>query len=181
MPYIARRLMLLLAVFAVAACAVAPKPYDPPVDLPLQDPPAGQAIVYLLRAPYDSSTVVVAVNGKVLAVLPGSTYTAVVVPSGRNILVTTVRSLFGTNEEEAPAFPFDIKPNERRFFNLSGLTAKTPVVVGVLPLPGIGFRPLIVPMQGTASGTKTWKEVAELDAQGLISISSLVLPEKDAL
>lgn len=181
MPHITRRLMLLLAVLAVAGCVVAPKPYEPPIDLPLQDPPAGQAIVYLLRAPYDSSTVVVAVNGKVVAVLPSSTYTAVVVPSGRNILATNVRSPFGIGGEGAPAFQFDIQPNERRFFNLSGVTAKTPAVVGVMPVPGIGVLPLVMPMQGTAAGTKTWKEVAELDAQGLMSISSLVLPGKDAL
>jgi hypothetical protein len=161
-----RALLLALSLFA-AACATEPRPYVAPVDKPLQDPLPGQAIVYLLRAPHDSLRVQVSSAEQRLAVLAQSTYTAVSLQPGRHLLRTHAW-LLAAGAEVAPPLELDVQPNTRRFFNLSGATVR--FVYGV-PLPQVD----------TAPGSRSWKEVSELDAQGLMSITRVTLPDQGAL
>jgi hypothetical protein len=169
--------LLLLA----TGCALEPKPYSPAKVTPLQDPLPGKAIVYLLRAPYDSAEVAVFVGGATVATISPAMYTAISLPPGRHVFTTRTASILGIGGEVAPSFHVDLEENQRRFLNLSGANTKAPALVGALPLPGGGGVPLVLPVQSTAPGSRTWKEVSELDAQGLMSISAPSLPERDAL
>lgn len=175
------RSLLLAAMALVAGCAVPPKPYEPPVDVRLQEPPQDQAIVYLLRAPYDGVEIAVHVGSDRVAILPPSTYTAIVLKPGAHVLTTRTSSLLGEGAFLAPPFNLQVKANERRFLNISGVTKKEAQFTGVIPMPGGAMMPMVTASQATAAGSRTWKEVTELDAQGLMSIAKLVMPEKGAL
>lgn len=176
-----RTAIALVLVLAAAGCAVEPKPYSPPKETPLQDPPPGKAIVYLLRAPYDSAEITVFVGAAKVATIPPGKYTAIALPPGRHVFITRAASIFGVGGEIAPSFHLNVRENQRRFLNISGSTTKTPALVGALPMPSGGGIPLVMPVQSTAPGSRSWKEVSELDAQGLMSISTPSLPERDAL
>lgn len=165
-----------LSLVFLAGCS-APMPYVAPVDIRLQDPPPGKAVVYLVRAPHDPSRVAVFSAAAKLATLPPESYTAIVLTPGKHLLITRNAAVFGAQSELAPPYEVQVGADERRFLNLSGLTASGPVFTGAF-ISGI---PLFLPQQGTKSGTLTWKEVTELDAQGLMSIAKPVLPEEGAL
>jgi hypothetical protein len=162
-----RRALLLAVSVLAAACATEPKPYVAPVDKPLQDPLPGQAVVYLLRAPHDSLRVQVSSAEKRLVVLAQSTYTAVSLQPGRHVLRTHAW-LLAAGAEVAPPLVLEVQPNTRRFFSLSGATVR--FVYG-MPLPQVD----------TAPGSHSWKEITELDAQGLMSITRVTLPDRGAL
>jgi hypothetical protein len=173
-------LTLLIGVLALGACATPSKPYTPPVDKPLQDPLPGQAVIYLLRAPYDRERLELSIDGKKVALLSESTYTAVSLSPGRHVMLTKFPSLFAEGTDAAPPIELYLKADQRRFFNVSGITSKLTALAGVLPIPSGGGVPLLIQRAGTVDGTRSWKEVTELDAQGLMSISKLVLPERNA-
>jgi hypothetical protein len=163
---LSRRHLLLACSAALASCATEFKPYVPPVDLPLQDAPPGQALVYLLRAPHDSKVVRVVEADRHLASLDSGTYTVISLPPGRHLLRTLAGlPVFG---EMAPPLVVELAPGSRRFFALSGVSTR--FVLG-LPLPELE----------TAPGSRRWTEVTELDTQGLMSIGRLVKPEAGAL
>ena len=168
-----------LTLLAAVGCS-APRAYSPPVDIPLQDPPPGKAIVYLVRAPYDSSLIAVFSGSAKLVTLPAETYTAVVLAPGSHVLTTRGAGVLSAGSEVAPPYRLQTKADERRFLNISGATSTVPVFTGVLPVSG-AMIPLFMPQPGTSSGSLAWKEVTELDAQGLMSIANPVLPEKGAL
>lgn len=175
------RILLLVVMALVAGCTVPNKPYEPPVDVMLQEPPQDHAIVYLLRAPYDGIEITVHVGSDRVAILPPNTYTAIVLKPGVHVLTTRTSSLFGEGAFLAPPFNLRVKANERRFLNISGLTKKEAQFTGVIPMPGGTMMPMLTATQTTAAGSRTWKDVTELDAQGLMSIAKLVMPEKGAL
>lgn len=179
MHNLTRRTLVLFIAWICAGCA-APKPYAPPIDAPLQDAPPGKAVLYFLRAPYDSAQVVVSTASERFAVLPSSTYTVVVMEPGTHVISAHEPAVIGEPKKISPDLQLELKANERRFFNLSGTTGRTPALSGLLPLAG-GVIPLLLPSQETAPGSRSWKEVTELDAQGLIFISKLVFPEQGAL
>lgn len=169
-----------MAVFVVVGCATT-QPYVAPVDVRLQDPPPGKAVVYLVRAPYDSSHVAVFSGAAKLATLPPDSYTAIALLPGEHVLITKTAATVSADAQVAPPYELRVRADERRFLNLSGLTSRRPVFVGVLPIAGGGVIPLIEQQQATKSGSLTWKEVTEIDAQGLMSIAKPALPEKGAL
>lgn len=169
------RLFVLLVAIMIAGCA-ADRPFEPPLHIPLQDPPPGQGIVYLLRAPYDNAAVVAAVGEKVVVRLTPSSYTALVLSPGMYMITTRAIS---NHAEIAPPISVTVAPDTRRFLNLSGSTSESVSVQGVMPLGGALF-PILTPSI-TTSGGRSWKEVTELDAQGLMSISRVALPEQGAL
>ena len=176
-----RRCSFLIACALLVGCATSFKPYVPPVDKPLQDPLPDQALIYLLRAPYDDQQLDVSLSGKKIAVLPGSSYTAVSALPGNYVLQTNSSGLFAFGTEAAQPLELVLKANERRFFNVSGITERTVGIGGAILIRGVAGFPLLFPQTGTAASTRTWKEVTELDAQGLMSISRLVVPERNAL
>lgn len=168
------RLFFLFITILIAGCA-ADRPFEPPLRIPLQDPPPGQGIVYLLRAPYDNAAVVAAIDEKVVARLPPSSYTTLVLSPGIYVMTTRVVS---NHAEIAPPISVTVAPDTRRFLNLSGNTNKSVSIQGVMPL-GNAMFPIFTPSI-TTSGGRSWKEVTELDAQGLMSISQIALPEQGA-
>lgn len=165
-----------LTLIFAAGCS-APKSYVAPIDIRLQDPPPGTAVVYLVRAPYDAAHIAVFSPSAKLVVMPPETYTVLVLAPGKHLLVTRNAAVFGTESELAPPYELQVVADERRFLSLSGLTSDGLVFTGAV-ISGI---PLFARQQGTKSGSLAWKEVTEFDAQGLMSIAKPVLPEKGAL
>jgi len=169
------RLFVLLIAAMITGCA-ADRPFEPPVHIPLQDPPTGQGIVYLLRAPHDNAAVVVAIDEKVVARLSPGSYTALVLSPGTHTMTTRANS---GQAEIAPSISVTVAPETRRFLNLSGITSESVSIQGVMPIAG-ALVPLITPSI-TTRGDRSWKDVTELDAQGLMSISQVALPERGEL
>jgi hypothetical protein len=133
----------------------------------LQDPPPGKSILYLLRTPDDRMDIAVFVNGRKFVELPEGAYTAIALPPGRHLVTTRAFSWMGDGLEIAPQAEIDIREDERRFFSIAGAAAS----------------PAQAPLDATGLGTRThrWKEVGQTDAQGLMSLTKVVLPEEEAL
>jgi hypothetical protein len=163
---------------SLLGCATPPKPYEEPMPVPLEVPVPGRALVYLLRAPYDRQQLEITLSGKKVAVLPGSSYTAISATPGIYMLRTQVAGILGAGGEEVQPMELNLKADERRFLCVSGHTAKTVEFSGIFTLPNGALAPIPMPQTGTALGTRSWKEITELDAQGLMSISRPVLPER---
>lgn len=70
-----------------------------------------------------------------------------------------------------------VRSEERRFFYTS-VPTKSSIGFGAVPIAG-GFVPLFTPTTKTI-GARRWTECSELDAQGLLSNSRLILPERAA-
>jgi len=132
------------------------------------------AIVYLIRAPYDTATLPVYFNERKLAVLPSLTYTAVVVRPG----TFAIASAPNGRPPESPASTLTVSAGERRYLYVSAPTDRT-VSFAAIPMGKAGIIPLLLPSYASA-GARTWKECSELDAQGLMSLGRLVLPEPGA-
>lgn len=144
-----------------------PLEFAPPVGL--QDPFPGQAVAYLIRAPRDSGTLQVFVDLKLVATMPAGTYTAVALSPGRHTLSTREGEAVGSLPLE-----LTIAAGERKFFYVSLPTRTSSSFVflpGQLPVP---TRDVAV------AGPRAWHEATEADAQGLMSITKVVLPEMDA-
>lgn len=161
-------MLLYLGWTLLTGCSSSFKPYAPPSVQVLQDPLPGSAVVYLLRAPYDDIKLEVLVGGEPVAELAESTYTVLSLKPGSQVLTTNGVHTFGSKSEAAPPFVFSVSQGQRRFFNVSAAMTRTISVFGGVPIVGTGV----------ASNSRSWKEVSEMDAQGLMSISRLVLPAK---
>lgn len=131
----------------------------------------GQAIAYLLRAPHDENDIEIFAANKKIAVLRESTYTVISLAPGTHVITTRGIAMFSSGAEVAPSFQLTAKSGERRFFNISGTITRTIGIYGGIPIAGTGI----------VARSRSWKEVSELDAQGLMSISRLVLPEQGRL
>ena len=170
-----RRSALLLGSALVLGCASPEfKPLIFPPAVVLQDAPPGRAVVYLLRAPHDGASLPVYFNERRMAVLPPLAYTVVVVNPGTYAIASAREG--GT--PEAPASTLTVSSGERRFLYVSAPTQRS-FELSVLPLGKGGILPLVLPTYA-AIGARTWKECNELDAQGLMSLGKLVLPEPGA-
>lgn len=166
-----RRAALLIVTSLVAGCESNKfKPLHFAQDVVLQDPPPGKAIVYLLRAPHDNATVDVYLGQKKLAVLPPSTYTVVSVDPG----IYEIASEPGGGTEAGPISLLTVQAGERRFIYTS-IPNSIGVTVDLFFGGPVGVIPIVIPRR-FAVGARTWSECRELDAQGLISLSKLVLP-----
>jgi hypothetical protein len=174
--------IVILAIFAglfASGCAGPMKPLAFPPPIGLQDPVPGSAIVYLIRAPHDSEEITVYLNGILAVVLPSETYTALSMSVGQYELITITRLRSGTPEPAAVPLEVTAVVNERRFFYLSR-PSDSSSSLAFAPLGKAGPLPLFS-RTSIPFGPRTWKEVAEFDAQGLLSISKVTLPEKNAL
>lgn len=169
------RLLACVAPLVVTACVRAP--YSPPADIPLQDPLPGQAIAYFVRIPYDVVSVTVKIDGKRVATMSPSTYTAVSLSPGHHTISTELSREGEGAREIAPPEVIDAKPDERTFWYLTGLTDQTR---GETKLFALGKTLFIVgpPSQRKIIGGWRWKETSEMDAQGLMSIAKLTLPDR---
>ena len=167
-----RRAALVLPLLLVASCA---KDFQPLKfnDTVLLVPPEGKAIVYLLRVPHENLTVEVLLNGTRTAVLPKETYTILSLAPGEYELVAKHPN---PQVATAPAV-LTVASGERRFIYTSVPTTSS-LSTTVVPIAG-GFVPLFTPVS-SAVGGRRWTECAELDAQGLMSISAAVVAESNA-
>lgn len=151
--------------------------FKPPTfapDIPLQDAPPGKSVVYLIRAPHDRATLPVYVGTRKVAVLPPSTYTVAVLQPGTHRIAASANA-----GPDAPASALTVSAGERRFLYVSAPTARS-FELNFIGAGRAGIIPLALPTQ-VAAGAHTWKECSELDAQGLMSIGKLVLPEPGVL
>jgi hypothetical protein len=145
----------------------------------LQDPLPGRAIVYLIRAPHDGAEIAVRASETLLAVLPRGTYTAISLPPGIYRISSTTLStstLLGSAESSAP-LELAVSADQRRFFYLSQ-PRSTSDSLTLLPIGG-GVLPALS-HTSAPSGPRSWKEATEREAQDLMTISKLALPEKNA-
>jgi hypothetical protein len=173
---ILRRAIMHLPIAVLCGC-VTPKSFDPkdlPPLVPLQDAPTGKAIVYLLRAPHDSSTLPVFFSEQKVAVLEPATYTVAVVEPGTYLVASSPLG----RTETLPASTLTVQAGERRFLYVSAPTGQV-ANLSAMYLSKIGVAPLLLPSYG-AAGSRTWKECSELDAQGFMSIARPVRPEPGA-
>ena len=171
---------VLATVILIQGCAAGSKPYVAPLDVNLQDPLPGTAVIYVIRAPYDTSELSIYEGNRKLATLPSSTYTAITLQPGKHVLITHSPSIFFSELELAPKYELALQAEERKFLYISGENSTSPTLTALLPISGT-IMPLILPTKDTSAGTRSWKEINELDAQGLMSIAKPVLPEKGAL
>jgi hypothetical protein len=167
------RATLILAAL-LTACTTYDRPLVMPAPIPLQDPLPGGAVVYLFTGPYDGGDYIISSGNHVLAKLSPGSYTVLFLNAGVHVISTKSYGLFSAGEEAAPPLRIDAQKGQRLFFNISGLQssslnllagAKGTLIYG-------GTYPV------TVNGTRTWKPCSELDAQGLMSILKLEMPEK---
>ncbi len=149
----------------ISSCAV---DYPRPESIILQQPKPGESLVYFLRAPHDSGSLAIEVNGKRVAKLPPGTYVVLSLNPGNYRFVTTSGGLF-SNEEIARPLDISLEENERKFFHVSGVGEKRLTLTGLMRIKGGG----VVPLLGNESviSNREWKECTELDARGFITIS----------
>ena len=167
-----RRLALSALSLFVAGCASSEfKALNFPDPVVLQDAPPDGAVVYLIRAPHDSATLPVYVNDRLVVVLPPASYSLVLLAPGTYDIASSIR---GTSSN-APASSLTLRNGERRFLYSSARTG-TSLDLSLLP----GGIPLALPRTG-AVGARTWRECSEFDAQGLMSIAKVILPEAGAI
>ena len=169
-----RFVISLVLVLAMAGCAS--KHYPDPESIVLQDPLPGKSLIYLIRAPFDSARFQVYANERLVAKLPKETYTAVSLDPGTYALRTT---RFDSDESAAPEAKLELQPDTRYFLLIAGSDAsagsKTNVYVTVAPKPMAFFIPA---PYGVTRGTHTWRANSEEEARPMISIATLVLPER---
>ena len=162
-----RRTIIISLALAFVACASPRefKPEDLPPFAPLRDPPEGKAVLYLLRAPHDSTTLPVYLDEKQVALLPPASYTHLVVDPKAYLVASSPLG----NSPDAPASSVALRAGQRRFLYVSATTGRA-TKLAVTPIGGLGVLPLLLPSYDS-TGPRTWKECTELDAQGFISIS----------
>jgi hypothetical protein len=171
-----RRTVLALSAALLSACAAREfKPLEFKPDVVLQDAPPGKAIIYLIRAPHDHGTFPVFFNARLMASLPSSTYTVVVVDPGTYAVASSPNG----KAEWGPASQLTVQAGERRFLYVSA-PSETTFDMKMTRLGKLGMVPLLLPTT-SAVGAHTWQECTELDAQGLMSIAKLVMPAPGAL
>jgi len=142
----------------------------------VQEALPGRALVYLIRAPHDTATVVVERAGRRVAELPPETHTAFSMsPSELDLSTFTVGA---TGTRAAAALPVQVRlvAGQRLFLVLTGSQERQTRVSGVLP----GATPLPIFVPSLATSERAWKEFNEVDAKGLIGITRVVLPERSA-
>lgn len=114
-----------------------PKEYTPPPKAALQDPLPGKSLVYLLRAPYDETTLSLSfapAGGQVH--LPKYRYTAISLEPGTYTMTTVTQ---GTDSQSTvgpiPSLTFNIAADQRLCFFLPAPEKRNIQTIGLVPLP----------------------------------------------
>jgi hypothetical protein len=159
--------------FAVASCA-ARKEFADPRSIVVQDPMPGQALLYLIRAPHDSSTFSLRVGGVLAAVLPPEAYAALSLPPGQHIIQTYAGAVPRGGESTVPELKVAVEPNSRYFLVLSGRSERPGAAVQALAAVAGGPFTWFIPMStGVVAGSHTWKPYTEEEARPMLSIATL--------
>ena len=174
--FMIHRRVLLTTLLGLGGCAVGQTPYAPPAESPLQAPLPGRALIYLIRIPYDDLPVNVRIAEQLVAVLPATSYTAFDLSPQSHNLTTFVMDSNKIESEVAPPFLLNLSAGERTLLYLSGSTDQSR---GAISIALIGGFPITTgPMsRRRITGGRVWKQANDLDAQGLLSIATLKLPE----
>jgi len=153
--------------------------YVAPTKANLLDPLPSKALVYLLRSPYDSTTLTVFVDGKKVATLPSEHYTAISLEPGTHDFKTEVSAFL--RSENIPHQALEVQANKRYFLampapekkTISGISAVAPI--GGIPIPIIG------PHAVETGATRAWEGITEADSHWFIFYTKPSAPEPDAL
>jgi len=169
---VARRVLCLGTLGLLAACA-GNRPLEFTKPVALQDALPGHAVFYLVRAPHDGGVVELTLDGQPVARIPSQGYTTIQVREGSHRLTSTVT---GSAADGRVDYVLEAKPGERHFHYLVQPSDVKPqgglfIATGPLSLlmPGYGGTPV-------PAGARVWQEMNELDAQGMLGISRLVMP-----
>ena len=165
-----RRLVLAGAIVATGCATGLSNPSRPskfisPEQVRLQEPLPGQGLAYFIRAPHDSATLRLTLNGKLIALLPPDTHTAIPLQPGSHALSTASETFLKGEAVAAPPLVIVLNAGDRRFYFVAGTHSA--------PMQGL-FRARM----DTERGSRSWREAAESDARALIATTSLVLPER---
>ena len=167
-----RFLFVLAASFALLTGCANTTTFKKPQDIAWIDAAPGEAILYLLRAPHDSTEVVAAINGASAARLPSSAYTALALSPGTYRLATTASGTY--------AVDIELKTGERRFFYISGVLGSRTQADGIATALGGPIVALAISTRDrTDPESRRWTECTDLDARGLASIASFVAPSAE--
>jgi hypothetical protein len=142
----------------------------------VQEALPGRALVYLIRAPHDTATVLVERAGRRVAELPPETHTAFSTVPGELDFGTFTIGTIGSRTAIAPPVQVRLVAGQRLFLVLTGSQERQTRVSGVLP----GATPLPIFVPSLATSERAWKEFNEVDARGLIGVTRVVLPERSA-
>ena len=169
----------LLGALLVTGCAVSINqrpPIEPLAASALQDPLAGQAVVYLIRAPHDRAEVSFRLGDAKKVVLPPATYAVVHLPPSIYRITSTAISDREGAEPQAAEAVLNLVAGQRRFFYTSRASI-TSSSLELIPIGGGGFVPLFG-RQSQVAGQRFWRECSELDALGMLSIAVPVAIER---
>ena len=167
-----RRVLCLCLPLVLTACA-GNRPLEFTKRVALQDPLPEHAAIYLVRAPHDGGTIELALDGRPVATLSSNGYTTIQVREGQRRLTSKAT---GSASDGQVDYLLEARPGERHFYYLvqpSDVKPQTNLVMVTRKLllltPGYGGTPV-------PSGARLWQEMSEPDAQGMLSISKLVMP-----
>jgi len=167
-----RALIALAASLALLTGCANTASFKKPQEITWIDAPPDKSILYLLRAPHDSTEVVAAINGTAAARLPSGAYTALVLSPGTYRLATMASS--------SHAADIELRTGERRFFYISGVLGTSPKANAVASALG---GPIVALAMSTRDRTdpesRRWTECTDLDARGLASIATFVTPSSE--
>ncbi len=174
-----RRTAMFLGLSVLLGCATEhpPEYYKPPPPVALQDPPPGMSVVYLIRTPHDSQTVVVNVAGMAPFSLPPETHTVLLLKPGIYAVQGTQSGLFAAGKRSFAPTQIQTLADQRLFLYLSGNAGRGVQLSGFIPLAGGGVLPLLTNAMDTDAETRSWKNCSEQDAQGFLSIARYVRPD----
>lgn len=172
-----RRLIgfLTVTVLGLAGCAT-PKEYVQPTPTALQDPLPGQALVYLLRSPYDDEALTLQLNDSKVAELPPERYTAVQIVPGTYTLSTFSAGRWSAGKQTVPPFTFTVQADQRYFINLPAPERKMRQNLIILPGTAVPTQEMV-----ETGAARKWELTTERDAQWFMFYAKPVLPEKGAL
>ncbi|WP_422013199.1 hypothetical protein [Roseateles sp.] len=175
MNHLRHALCAALLAAMLAGCA-GNRPLEFAQPVALQDALPEHTAIYLVRAPHDGGVIELMLDGQPVARLPANGYTTVQVRPGQRRLTATAK---GSGKDGQVDSLLEAKPGERHFYylvqptdvrpNLGGALVVVPKLV--LFLPSYGGTPV-------PAGARVWQEMSEADAQGMLGISKLVMPEQ---
>ena len=168
------RSTILLVTILLVACAT-PKEYRPPPKALLQEPLPGQALLYMLRSPYDGQDLQILINGKRVTALPSSTYTVMSLAPGQYALESVGSKQLIGGLPDIPQIQLSLKPAQRVFIHLPAPEYKYAQGTSVMSLPGELVIPQSTRRPAATGATRAWTITEEQDVHWFIHYSKLYL------
>lgn len=163
-----RRIWVFVAASIVWACtSINEARYASPQSVQLRSPEPGKALVYFLRTPRESDELAITANGKSLVKLGPNSFAALSFEPGHHRVLTTRTRIPGLFARAVALQPLEINvaSGETRFFHVSGATEDV-TRFSIIGTASVAEREV------RAIEQSFWRECSEIDARGLITISS---------